>query len=201
MKNNSYSDKSLEVSKSYRRKATFEFIEGIIFQLIPTAQMRVKWLRKKKKFALLGEHVHYQPRKYPGDNLRIKIHDNVAIAAEVEFTAHDIINWVFDGMAGKREFVGYVGCIEIHENVFVGAGARILPNVSIGPNAIVAAGAVVTSDVPPGTVVGGVPAKVIGSFDDVMSKRKAFSIAHPDGLSLEDAWREFYACRKGELND
>ncbi len=47
------------------------------------------------------------------------------------------------------------GVLEIHENVFIGAGARILPNVSIGPNAIVAAGAVVNKDVAPGTVVGG----------------------------------------------
>ncbi len=194
---NKYNDASLQVSKGYMRKARLEFIDRVIFFLIPTAQKRVAWLKKKKKLAFLGEHVHYQPRKYPTGGSRVKIHDNVAIAADVEFTEHDIIHWVFNGMAGKREFSEYRGCIEIHENVFIGAGARILPNVSIGPNAIVAAGAVVAKDVPPGTIVGGVPAKVIGSFDDVMQKRKAYSETHPiSGNTAEQYWSEFYEQRE-----
>ncbi len=44
-------------------------------------------------------------------------------------------------------------------------------NVKIGPNAIVAANSVVTKDVPEGAVVGGNPAKVIGSYETVKSKR------------------------------
>lgn len=43
--------------------------------------------------------------------------------------------------------------------------------ITIGPNAIVAAGSVVTKDVPEGTIVGGNPAKVIGKFDEYMKKR------------------------------
>lgn len=52
--------------------------------------------------------------------------------------------------------------IRIGKRVWVGSHATILPGVSVGDGAIVAAGAVVTKDVPPNTVVGGVPAKVIG---------------------------------------
>lgn len=148
-------EQTLAVSKNYVKKARFQFIERLFFMLIPTAQGRVKWLKKHHKFAMLGEHIHYQPRKYPVAGERVKIHNNVAIAADVEFTGHDIIHWVFDGMAGKRAYKEYLGCIEIYDNCFIGAGARILPNVSIGPNSIVAAGAVVNRDVPPGTVVGG----------------------------------------------
>lgn len=44
--------------------------------------------------------------------------------------------------------------------------------MKIGPNAIVAAGSVVVKDVPEGTVVGGNPARVIGSFWDVKEKRE-----------------------------
>ena len=42
-----------------------------------------------------------------------------------------------------------------------GAGVQVLPGVTIGEDAVIAAGAVVTKDVPPRTVVAGVPAKVI----------------------------------------
>ncbi|WP_278853885.1 DapH/DapD/GlmU-related protein, partial [Thomasclavelia spiroformis] len=49
----------------------------------------------------------------------------------------------------------------IGKKVWIGSHATILPGVTIGDNAIVAAGAVVTKDVPANTVVGGVPAKII----------------------------------------
>jgi acetyltransferase-like isoleucine patch superfamily enzyme len=51
--------------------------------------------------------------------------------------------------------------IHIKKNAWVGAGATILPGVTIGENAVVAAGAVVSKDVAPNTIVGGVPAKFI----------------------------------------
>lgn len=55
--------------------------------------------------------------------------------------------------------------IVIKRNAWIGAGATILPGVTIGENAVVAAGAVVNKDVPPNTVVGGIPAKVIKTID------------------------------------
>lgn len=51
--------------------------------------------------------------------------------------------------------------ILVKKNAWIGAGAVILPGVTIGENSIVAAGAVVTQDVPSNTIVGGVPAKHI----------------------------------------
>ena len=61
--------------------------------------------------------------------------------------------------------------IEIFDNCFIGGGAMLIGDIKIGPNAIVAAGSVVTKDVEPGTIVGGNPAKVIGSFDSLYEKR------------------------------
>ena len=55
--------------------------------------------------------------------------------------------------------------IHIGKNVWLGAGAIILPGVMVGENSIVAAGAVVTKDVPANTIVGGVPAKFIKKID------------------------------------
>jgi len=55
--------------------------------------------------------------------------------------------------------------ILIKRNAWIGAGATILPGVTIGENAVVAAGAVVAKDVPANTIVGGVPAKIIKQID------------------------------------
>jgi acetyltransferase-like isoleucine patch superfamily enzyme len=54
--------------------------------------------------------------------------------------------------------------IVIKRNAWIGAGATILPGVTIGENSIVAAGAVVSKDVPANTIVAGIPAKVIKSI-------------------------------------
>lgn len=51
--------------------------------------------------------------------------------------------------------------IHIKKNAWIGAGATILPGVTIGENSVVAAGAVVPRDVPDNTIVGGIPAKTI----------------------------------------
>lgn len=55
--------------------------------------------------------------------------------------------------------------IVIKRNAWIGAGASVMPGVTIGENAIVAANAVVTKDVPANAIVGGIPAKVIRFFD------------------------------------
>ena len=56
--------------------------------------------------------------------------------------------------------------IHIEDRVWIGANATVVPGVTIGENSIVAAGAVVTKDVPPNTIVGGVPAKVLKRIDE-----------------------------------
>ena len=56
--------------------------------------------------------------------------------------------------------------IHIGRHVWIGANATVLPGVTIGDGAIVAAGAVVTKDVPKNTMVGGVPARVIRTIDE-----------------------------------
>ena len=53
--------------------------------------------------------------------------------------------------------------ILIEDNVWIGVNSTILPGVTIGSGSIIAAGAVVTKDVPKNTIVGGIPAKIIRS--------------------------------------
>jgi acetyltransferase-like isoleucine patch superfamily enzyme len=59
--------------------------------------------------------------------------------------------------------------ISIQDGVWIGANATILPGVTVGKGAVVAAGAVVNRDVPPGVVVGGVPARVISTLSGKIS--------------------------------
>ncbi|TDU90137.1 acetyltransferase-like isoleucine patch superfamily enzyme [Kribbella voronezhensis] len=56
--------------------------------------------------------------------------------------------------------------IRIERNVWIGAGAMILQGVTVGENSVVAAGAVVTHDVPPNTLAAGVPAKLIRDISE-----------------------------------
>jgi acetyltransferase-like isoleucine patch superfamily enzyme len=56
--------------------------------------------------------------------------------------------------------------VHIENKAWIGSNATILPGVTIGEGAIVAAGAVVSKDVPAGTIVGGVPAKIIREIDE-----------------------------------
>ncbi len=70
----------------------------------------------------------------------------------------------------KRTF-NYPAPITIGNNVWIGSGATVLPGVAIGDNAIVAAGAVVTKDVAPSTIVGGVPAKFLKTISEAEKQR------------------------------
>lgn len=57
--------------------------------------------------------------------------------------------------------------VHIKKNAWIGAGATILPGVTIGENAVIAAGAVVNKDVPDDAVVAGIPAKIIKSVNTI----------------------------------
>lgn len=147
----------------------------LMMYLIPSAAKRTRWLKKKNVFYNMGENCYYHTRDIPSEPYLLSIHNNVRIAANVRFITHDTISLVVDGIPeyfdkhGRMKY--YIGNIEVCDNVMIGANSTILYDVKIGPNAIIAAGSVVTKDVPPNSVVGGNPAKVICSFDDFVNRR------------------------------
>jgi len=95
----------------------------------------------------------------PGDGGRVEIGDNVLIAQNVVIRAADHRHDGIDRPIIQQGHVG--GDIFIGEGAWIGANAVITKNVRVGAHAIVAAGAVVTRDVAPFTIVGGVPARLI----------------------------------------
>ena len=84
----------------------------------------------------------------------IEFEDGVSIAPGVRIAT---INHDFN----QRHSIYSYGKVTIKKNAWIGMNVTIVPGVTIGEYAVVAAGAVVTKDVPPYAVVGGVPAKVI----------------------------------------
>ena len=104
-----------------------------------------------------------------GDYTRIGLHctvigpvcigNHVNLAQGIVVTA---LNHNFNDDAKRIDEQGVsTKSVIIEDDVWIGANAVVLPGVTIGQHSVVAAGAVVTQDVPPYTVVAGVPAKVV----------------------------------------
>jgi maltose O-acetyltransferase len=92
-----------------------------------------------------------------GSAARVTIGEKVAIGPRVSFetAAHELFY-----VEGKGRGT-WSRPIVVEDRVWIGAGATVLPGVTIGEGAVVASGAVITKDVEPYTMVGGVPARLI----------------------------------------
>jgi acetyltransferase-like isoleucine patch superfamily enzyme len=94
----------------------------------------------------------------------ITIDDGVFIAPKVSLLTEG------HPLAAEHRHSLTVGRIHIKRNAWIGANATIMQGVTVGENAVVAAGAVVNKDVPANTVVGGMPAKVIKTLAGASSE-------------------------------
>lgn len=88
--------------------------------------------------------------------LGIEIGESVNLSSEVAI-------WTMQHDHRDLDFRSVGGPVTVGDHAWLSFRAVVLPGVSIGPGAVVAAGAVVTGDVPPYSVVAGMPAKVIGT--------------------------------------
>lgn len=184
-------------------KRLLRFFKKIRFFLIIDGEKRAEFLKKNKLLRGIGDNCLYQSRKFPMDPEMLLIHDNVTIAADVTFVTHDAIRHVLM-YSDKEYYAPNLGCIEVKSNVFIGLGSIIMPNVTIGENVIVAAGSLVTKDVPSGVIVGGVPAKIIGSFDKLKEERKNITKMYKNYSDKElknHLWENFIRDREKRYDD
>ena len=115
-------------------------------------------------------------------NWLVTIGNNVTIAPRVHILAHD---------ASTKRILNYtkLGLTTIEDDVFVGAGAIVLPGVTIKKGSIVGAGSIVTKDVPENVVVAGNPAKVICTTEEYYTKIK-------NQMCEQNTFDESYTTRK-----
>lgn len=176
--------------KFYTKKQLKRLRIALIFE----SKKRTRYIVKHNIFHHVGDNFFFQPRFIPADPELISFHNNVVVASNVTFITHDIAHNMLNNL-NEENYSYNTGCIEIMDNVFIGSNTTILPNIRIGSNVIIGAGSVVTKDVPDNSVVVGVPARVISSFDDFLKKRKEISYITTDKL-----WEKFYE-EKGKQNE
>ncbi|RHP62153.1 DapH/DapD/GlmU-related protein [Bacteroides sp. OF04-15BH] len=153
-----------------------------------TFRLNSAWHSQEEIRSLLGElfgrpvpdTLRVFPPFYSDFGKNIHVGENVFINACCHFQDHGGVtlgdgcqighNVVFatlnHGLEPADRGTTYPAPIVLGRNVWVGSNATILQGVTIGDNAVVAAGAVVSRDVPANTIVGGVPARIIKRIDN-----------------------------------
>lgn len=129
----------------------------------------------------------------------VTLGDNVHITKECLFITHDGGTLLFRDKVPDLEITSP---IHVGNNVYIGTRAMILPGVSIGDNVIIAAGAIVTKDVPSNTVVGGVPARKIKSIDEYLNGvlERNLHLGHLTYKEKDDALREHFGYQNKRRN-
>lgn len=100
------------------------------------------------------------------DQVTIGKNVGVGIGVQLITSSHDFSR--ADLRAGAMSFAP----VSIEDGAWIGSGAIVLPGVTVGRGAVVAAGAVVTADVAQHTLVGGVPARLIRSLDELATRER-----------------------------
>jgi acetyltransferase-like isoleucine patch superfamily enzyme len=142
----------------YRR--SMDYFLQVISRIVPYSGIRVRLHRMRG--VKIGKNVHIGPLVTIDDvypNFVI-IEDGVSIAGQNFILTH---NKPLE--YHKHISEAFLSPVIIKKNVWIAIGVIILPGVTIGEGSIVASGAVVSKDVPPHTLVGGIPAKLLKHFE------------------------------------
>jgi acetyltransferase-like isoleucine patch superfamily enzyme len=155
-----------------------------------------RFLRLHGNFQAIGEDTSINIGATITDPAYVRIGRNCGLST-CTLIGHDGSIRVLNNAYGKK--LDSVGPITILDNCFIGHGAIIMPRVTIGPNSIVAAGAVVSADVPPGTVVGGNPARPICTTEEMVQRAEARSAQYPWKAAIDRRTTAYDASMEPEL--
>ena len=159
---------------------------------IPITDEKRKEMAIRELFGSCGKEPQVLPTFTCDNGKNIHVGDyflanyNVTILDGAAFTAGDNV-WIGPNTLiscfnhpltpkGRRQYLAIVKPITIGNDVWIGGNCTILPGVTIGNNVVVAAGAVVTKDVPDNTLVGGVPAKKIRDLENDLEVNCKFNL-------------------------
>ncbi|MEG4170674.1 MULTISPECIES: acyltransferase [unclassified Microcoleus] len=155
----------------------------------PSSEEYTEFLRRQGNLYSIGSNCSILPSTVFTDPAYVRIGNNVHFSSCTPI-GHDGSIAMLNRAYNVK--VDAVGKIDIRDNVFIGFNAIVLRNVTIGPNAIVAAGAVVTKDVAESDIVAGVPARLIGRVEDLVKKLQAETQSLP--------WADLINSREGSFD-
>lgn len=129
------------------------------FKMRDGAKLRVR----RGAVCKLGKNVSLNSNNFLVCRESITLGDDIMLSPNVQIYDHD---HDYRAAGGIKAMQFKTAPVVIGSNVWIGANCTILPGVTIGNDAVIAAGAVVNRDVPPRAVVGGVPARVLKTVGD-----------------------------------
>lgn len=132
----------------------------------------------------IGKNCLISTRNWSSEPYLVTVGNNVQITNDVQIHTHGGSNSIRKDHPSFDVF----GKVVVEDWAYIGASSQIMPGVTIGTGALVAAGSVVTKSVPPHTVVGGNPARIICTTTDYYEKNKRFDL-ETKGFGIDEKKR------------
>lgn len=165
-------------------------MNSLKFAEIKKVIWKIRYFRKpieyaRKKGVLIGKGNSFVDHpNFGSEPYLVSIGNNNRISFGCAFVTHDGGRWVLDHLFPEQKPFLKFGAIKIGNNNFLGARTIINPGVSIGDNCVIAAGSIVTKNIPSGEVWGGVPARRIMSIEEYRDKlidnKKVYNLCELD---------------------